>query len=112
MKALYKLLTFSPHYYKDKLSSDPTRAESARKYLHADAAGNQPPHADLLLEREERYRSEVQLTGEFVRLYLEKYKDKVKVVKNSVDQRRLFELLEREFRSSLGAVPAGSPDAK
>jgi len=66
-----------------------------RTYLAEHGENAEPPDAELLLMRLEKYRIAIPLTAEFVRMYLEKYKEKVLLVKNNADRERLLELLTK-----------------
>jgi adenylate kinase family enzyme len=69
------------------------RADVMRVYLEVHGATIEPPVADLLLMRLEQYWGGIPPTAEFVHRYLEKYKEKVIVVRNNADRDRLLAML-------------------
>lgn len=68
-------------------------AEAVQVYLAEQAKDTEIPDSEILVARLEKCMLEIPITSEFVRIHLEKYKDKVVVVKNKADRERLFELL-------------------
>ncbi len=79
----------------NKCSAD--TAESIDRYLEEHGERAEPPDAESLLARLEKYGAEIVLapTAEFVHRYLEKYKQKVIVVRNNADRERLLDLLTK-----------------
>jgi adenylate kinase family enzyme len=69
------------------------KAEAMHAYLEEHGATIEPPVADLLLTRLEQYWGGIPPTAEFVHKYLEKYKEKVIVVRNNADRERLLAML-------------------
>jgi hypothetical protein len=90
IKLLFKLLKFTRSYYLDKVSSDTSTAQSMRMCLEEQRESAELPDAELLLTRLEKYRSAIPLTAGFVHLYLEKYKEKVFLVRTNADRERLL----------------------
>ena len=62
-------------------------------YLTEHGATIEPPTTDLLLMQFEEYKVSIPPTAEFVHKYLEKYKEKVIVVRNNADRDRLLAML-------------------
>jgi len=93
IKSLFLFLKNVRDYYLNKCSA-PT-AELMSRYLEEHGERDEPPDAERLLARLEKYGVEIVLapTTEFVRRYLEKYKEKVIVVKNNADRKRLLGFL-------------------
>ena len=92
-QSLFNFLQFTHHYYKDTIRSDTVVVEAVRVYLAEQAEDVEPPDAEILVARLEKCMLEIPITAEFVRIHLEKYKDKVVVVKNNADREHLFKLL-------------------
>ncbi len=93
IKVLFKLLQFTRGYYRDNIRSDLSTVESVCLYLEEHGENVEPPDPEVLLMRFEKYRSAIPLTADFVRVYLEKYKKKVFLVRNNADREHLLELL-------------------
>lgn len=93
IKLLFKLLKDTRKYYLGKVHSDPTVAESVRRYLEEHEADVAVADVETLTIRWERCMKEIPLTADFVRMYLEKYHEKVFRVRNHADRERLQELL-------------------
>ncbi len=64
-------------------------------YLAEQAEDAEPPDAEILVARLKKCMLEIPITAAFVRIHLEKYKEKVVVVKSNADRERLFELIKR-----------------
>jgi adenylate kinase family enzyme len=97
IKSLFLFLKNTHDYYLNKCSAD--TAESIDGYLEEHGERNEPPDTERLLARLEKYGAEIVLapTAEFVQRYLEKYKQKVIVVKNNADRERLFDLFAQHW---------------
>lgn len=93
VKLLFKLLQFTRSYYVDNACADPAIAASVQRYLVEAGTSVEPPDPKQLLIRLETYRSAIPLTADFVRIYLEKYHEKVVFVQNNADRARLLEHL-------------------
>jgi adenylate kinase family enzyme len=97
-KLLLPFLKDTREYYLSSLGADSPIAETRRQYLeeHADPKGNaELPDTEILSQRFEKYAKIIPLTAEFTHLYLEKYKQKVIIVRNNTDRERLLELLTK-----------------
>lgn len=92
LKTLLNFLKFTYSYYLDKIRG-PSTVESVRLYLEEHEKDVELASPELLLARLERCKATIPLTAAFVRLYLEKYKAKVFLVKDNADQERLLEFL-------------------
>jgi adenylate kinase family enzyme len=91
-KLLLPFLKDACNYYLNRGNSDVR--DSMDLYFkdeHGDSV--KVPDAELLLMHLEKYRFSIPLTAEFTRRYLEKYKEKVIIVRNNADRERLLELL-------------------
>ena len=93
-RLLLPFLKDTRRYYLSKTSADPTIEQATREYLEEHAAMAEPD-AEILLTRFERCLNTIPLTAEFTRRYLEKYQEKVFLVRNNADQARLLELLTK-----------------
>jgi len=93
IKSLSLFLKNERDYYLNKCSAD--TAESIDRYLEEHGERAEPPDAERLLARLDKYGAEIVLapTAEFVHRYLEKYKQKVIIVRNDADRERLLDLL-------------------
>ena len=91
--SLFNFLRFAHHYYKDTIRPDTPVVEAVRVYLAEQAEDTEPPSAEILVARLAKCMLEIPITAEFVRIHIEKYKEKVVIVKNSADRERLFKLL-------------------
>ena len=98
VKSLFNFLQFAHHYYKDTIRPDTSAAEAVRVYLAEQAEDIEPPNTEILVARLTKCMLEIPITAEFVRIHLEKYKDKVVIVKNNADRERLFKLLVKRTR--------------
>ncbi|HEY4389584.1 MAG TPA: hypothetical protein VGN34_34515 [Ktedonobacteraceae bacterium] len=93
VKALFTLLKDTRTYYLEKVHSDPSVTESVRQYLEEHGADTALADVETLIIRWERCVKEIPFTADFVRMYLEKYQEKVLLIKNHADRERLLELL-------------------
>ena len=97
IKPLFELIQGTRLYSLNKTT--PERVKAMRAYLQEHAEHVEPPDADLLLLCMETYAMDdlpgIPPTAEFTREYLEKYKEKVVLVRNKADRERLLELLTR-----------------
>lgn len=93
VKLLFKLLRFTRHYYVDKVHSAASTMEAVREYFEECGDDAEPPQAEILLGRIEKYRSAIPLTADFARMDLKRYEAKVIVVRDKSDRERLVELL-------------------
>ncbi|GLV59328.1 hypothetical protein KDH_61550 [Dictyobacter sp. S3.2.2.5] len=100
---LYSFLKGTRQYYLNQMSAD--TAAVARAYLAEHGSHVEPPDSNVLLTRLETYKMGgppgVPPTAEFTRQYLEKYKEKVFVVRNNADRERLLSLLGKDSRAML-----------
>lgn len=92
LKALFKLLKDTRKYCLDKVQSDPAVAQSVRLYIKEHEADTALADAETLAIRMERCIHDIPFTADFVRMYLEKYQEKVFLVRNDADRERLLEL--------------------
>ncbi len=99
VKTLFNFLQFTRHYYKDTIRPTTPVAEAVQVYLAEQAEDAELPDSPILVARLEKCMLEIPITAEFVRIHLEKYKDKVVVVKNYADRERLFEHLSTSLDS-------------
>ncbi|GHO98046.1 hypothetical protein KSF_080940 [Reticulibacter mediterranei] len=90
-RLLYGFLKNTYDYIVNRCTAE--RADVMRAYLAEHGATIEPPVADLLLMRLEQYELDIPPTAEFVHKYLEKYKEKVIVVRNNADRDRLLAML-------------------
>ena len=67
-----------------------------RVYFEEHGDRVEPPDAECLFRRFNKYEFAIPPTADFVLKYLEKYKEKVFVVKNNADRKRLFEHLMQQ----------------
>ena len=95
VKSLFTFLQFARYYYKDTIRPDTPVVEAVRVYLSEQAEDTELPSAEILVARLKKCMFEIPITAEFVHIHLEKYKDKVVVVKSGADRERLFELLAK-----------------
>jgi len=93
VKILFNFLKDTHRYYVGKVSADAPKAKLMCLYFEEHGETIIPHDAEVLLMRLEKYKAAFPFGAEFTRLYLAKYKEKVFVVKNIVDHKRLFELL-------------------
>lgn len=93
IKALFKLLKDTRKYYLDKSYSDLSVVEFVRQYLEEHEADTVLADAETLITRWEKCMKDIPFTADFVRLYLEKYQEKIFLIKKDVDRERLLELL-------------------
>jgi hypothetical protein len=93
LKALFKLLKDTRRYCLDKVRSDPAVAQSVHLYIAEHEADTALADANTLTMRMERCMHDIPLTADFVHMYLEKYHEKVFLVRNDADRERLLELL-------------------
>jgi adenylate kinase family enzyme len=92
-RLLLPFLKDTRRYCLNKDRSEAPIAEAMRMYLEEHGDSVEPPDPELLLIRLEKYRLGIPPTAEFTRRYLEKYKEKVFIVRNNADQERLLELI-------------------
>jgi adenylate kinase family enzyme len=92
-KTLPGFLRFTHSYYADRVCADASVAESVSRYLEKHMARAELPSTEVLRQRYEQYTNTIPLTADFVRMYLEKYKAKIFLVRNNADRERLLELL-------------------
>jgi hypothetical protein len=73
-------------------------AETLDGYLEEHGDSIELPDPAVLLKRCEKYGLDIILppTMEFVRLYLEKYRQKVVLIRNNADRKRFLELLAQK----------------
>jgi|SRR6266851_2789790 len=94
-KLLFHFLKDTRRYYLNKTNPDTVKA--IRAYITEHEESVEPPDADLLLIRLEKYEMGelpgVPPTAKFTRKYLEKYKEKVILVRTNADRERLLDLL-------------------
>jgi len=95
VKILFNFLKDTHRYYVGKESADTPEAKLMRLYF--EEHGETITHSDteVLLTRLEKYKAAFPFGAKFTRLYLAKYKEKVFIVKNNADHKRLFEILAR-----------------
>ncbi len=93
VKILFNFLKDTHRYYVGKVSADTPEAKLMRLYFEEHGETIIPHDAEVLLMRLEKYKAAFPFGAEFTRLYLDKYKEKVFVVKNIVDHKHLLELL-------------------
>jgi adenylate kinase family enzyme len=100
IKSLFLFLKSTRDYYLNTCSAD--TAESIDRYLEEHGESAEPLDGERLLARLEKYGAEIVLapTAEFVQRYLEKYEQKVTVVRNKADRERMLDLLTQETSSS------------
>lgn len=97
-KLLLPFLKNTREYYLSRLDADSLIAQTRRQYLeeHTDPQGNaELPDTETLFQRFEKYAKVIPLTAEFTRLYLEKYKQKVIIVRNNAERDHLLDLLSK-----------------
>ncbi len=94
MKSLFNFLQFTRHYYKDIIRPNTSVAEALRLYLAEQKEDIELPEPEVLLARLEKCVLAIPLTAAFVRVHVEKYKEKVFVVRRKSDLKRLLKLLE------------------
>ena len=93
IKALFQLLKYPRRYALNKID-DVGTIECMRKYLEEQKGRTNPPTPESVSRDVERYLSlAVPPTAEFVHKYLEKYREKVFVVRNKVERERLIAFL-------------------
>jgi adenylate kinase family enzyme len=92
VRLLFKLVQFAIGYYTEKASS-PSLMAALHDYFEPGPDDEQPPGAEVLLRRIEACGLTIPWTSDFVRLYLERYRGKVIVIKDKEDRRRLLELI-------------------
>lgn len=93
VKTLFNFLKDVRGYYVHRVSLDKSTVESVRQYFAEHGERIEAPDTALLLSRLETYSFMMTFHAEFVRMYLEKYKEKVFVVKKKTDRERLIRLL-------------------
>ncbi len=100
IKSLFLFLKDSRDYYLNTCSAP--MLELMSRYFEEHEERVKPLDAEGLRAHRERYGLEIMIapTAEFVRRYLEKYKQKVILVRNKADRERLLELLTQETSSS------------
>jgi len=100
-RLLLPFLKDTRRYYLGKTSADPAIERATCEYLEEQAEMTEPD-AKVLLRRFEKCLKTIPLTAEFTRSYLEKYQEKLFIVRNDADRARLFELLAKmESRNTL-----------
>ncbi len=93
IKLLFNFLKSTRRYYKDKVSADTPEAKLMRLYFEEHDETVALPDAEALLMCLEKYKAAFPFGAEFTRLYLAKYKEKVFVVKNNDERKRLLKYL-------------------
>jgi len=96
VKILFNFLKDTYRYYVNKVSANTPEAKLMRLYFEEHGETITRSDAEVLLMRLEKYKAAFPFGAEFTRLYLAKYKEKVFVVKNNNDRKRLFEFLAGE----------------
>ncbi len=91
---LLKLLKDNRKHYLNKIRPTSVEAEAMRKYLVEHEESIEAPDAKALLTRLEKYKLSVPPTAEFMHKYLEKYKEKVFLLRTRTDRARFLDLLE------------------
>lgn len=94
-RLLIPFLKDTRRYYLSKAGAGTPVAEAMQAYLEELGDVTELPDAEILLTHLERTKTVIPLTAEFTRLYLEKYKEKLIIVRNNADRERLFELLAK-----------------
>jgi hypothetical protein len=76
----------------------PDLVEAMNRCLEEQRASTEPLDAERLLARLEKYGVEIirSPTAEFMRQYLEKYQQKLIVVRNNADRARLLDFLAQQ----------------
>ncbi len=96
IKALYQLLKYPLRYSLNRVGTDATLAKCMREYLEEQKGSVDPPTSESVSRDVEKYLSiAVPPTAAFVRKYLEKYCEKVFIVRNRAERERLVEFLTR-----------------
>ena len=93
VKLLYPLLRDTRTYCRNRISSNPKVAESVRRYTEEHEADTALADMKTLVMRWERCIEEIPLTADFVRMYLNKFHEKLVVVRNNRERKRLLERL-------------------
>jgi len=93
IRSLISFLMDSRRYYVNQCP--PTIVEAMNLCLEEQRTSTEPVDAEQLLARLERYGKDIILssTAAFVRHYLEKYKQKLILVRNNADRARLLDFL-------------------
>jgi len=95
LKTLLNFLKFTHSYYADKIRN-PSTVEAVRLYIEEHEKDVALASHEQLITRHKTCRDTIPLTAAFVRLYLEKYKAKVFLVRNNADQERLLDFLMKK----------------
>ena len=96
IRSLIFFLMNSRRYYLNQCRSD--LVEAMNRCLHEQRTSMEPLDAERLLARLEKYGVEIirSPTTAFMRQYLEKYKQKLIVVRNNTDRARLLDFLAQQ----------------
>ena len=92
IKLLFQLLKYPRRYALNRVDADTTVLECMREYLQEQKDRVGPPTPESVSRDVEKYLGiAVPPTAEFVHKYLEKYREKVFIVRNRVERERLME---------------------
>jgi adenylate kinase family enzyme len=100
LRGLVRLVQYARTYAVATLPADSSAVKSLSKFIDEDRLKVDAPDSALLLTRLEEYQGGVAPTMEFVRMYLEKYREKVIHINNNADRDRLLALLTKKFAGS------------
>lgn len=93
VKALFMLLKGARQYHLNK--ANPETLASMRMYFEEHRDRVEPIDTAYLLMQFETYPFALPPTADFVRKYLEKYQEKIFIVRNKTDRERLFQILTK-----------------
>lgn len=95
-KLLLPFLKNTRDYYLNKPASTIyTSTADGVRYLEECSDRVEPPDAEVLLMYLKKYRVSIPPSVEFARAYLEKYKEKVIIIRNNAERERLLEMLAK-----------------
>jgi adenylate kinase family enzyme len=96
IKLLFQLLKYPRRYALNKVDNTAT-AECMRQYLEEQKSRTDPPTPASMSRDIEKYLGiAVPPTAEFVHKYLEKYREKVFIVRNRAQRKRVMEILTED----------------
>src|SRR5690242_13036752 len=97
IRLLFQLLKYPRRYALNKVDADTTVLESMRQYLAEQKDRDSPPTPESISRDVEKYLGiAVPPTAEFVHKYLEKYREKVFMMRKRADRKRFMDFLTRK----------------
>ncbi len=98
-KLMYGFLRFTHSYYAGKVWSDSDQARTVREFLVEQKDCSEPIQPEVLLRQFIKYRNTIPASAEFTRLYLDKYREKLFIVRGNPDREQLLKHLAQIWDS-------------